>query len=280
MKFVWTIALLLVLGALFLLLQPEAPSRMNTDARAQEEALLASAATGVEATATVPVTPSNETESAPQVKDVAQALSDELAASSAARGGAQSASETDSIANQARTPLTNLSLGAPGAIAEGKMRVVPSRFESLADGTIIADDVWKITGKGTIDDPYCVSWEFLASAADTYTPRVQDYGFPERILLLHGKHLRVAGYLAFPLVAPTSSECLVMLNQWDGCCIGVPPTPYDAVEVQLQSAIPRSQRHAMAYGSIEGVFEVEPYIVDGWLVGLYMLKHSLVEQGL
>ena len=30
------------------------------------------------------------------------------------------------------------------------------------------------------------------------------------------------------------NEALVMLNQWDGCCIGVPPTPYDAVEVRLR----------------------------------------------
>ncbi len=273
MKFAWTIALLLVLGALYVFLQADAPTRMNASARSQEDALLANAAAAID-------DPPKTT--APSPTPAANALSTELGAASAARAmpSPTPSDDTATIAEQARTPLTTLVVGAPTAITEGKMRVIPSKFESLADGTIVADDVWRITGKGTIDDPYCVSWEFLASAADTYTPRVQDFGFPERILLLHGKQLRIAGYLAFPLVAPTSSECLVMLNQWDGCCIGVPPTPYDAVEVQLHSAIPRSQRHAMAYGSVEGRFEVEPYIVESWLVGLYMLKDSLVDQGL
>ena len=58
------------------------------------------------------------------------------------------------------------------------------------------------------------------------------------------------------------------------------PTPYDAVEVKLVSPMPRSQKHAMAYGTVEGLFEVDPYIVEGWLVGLYMIKDSTVEQGL
>ncbi|MSR40999.1 MAG: hypothetical protein EXS10_03750 [Phycisphaerales bacterium] len=290
MKFVWILVLVLVLGALFVFLQPDAPTRMHEAAREQEEELLNEAESSmtvpiatVDAPATTPIESAHAiggTSVNPELLAQSRALSAELAAANAARSQETPEGEIAAIADQPRALITDLPIGVPKAIEEGKMRVIPSKFERLADGTIIADEVWKITGDGSVDNPYCVSWEFLASAADTYTPRVDDFGFPQRILLLHGKHIRVAGYLAFPLVAPTSSECLVMLNQWDGCCIGVPPTPYDAVEVQLQSPIPRSRRHAMAYGTVEGVFEVEPYIVESWLVGLYMLKDSLVEQGL
>lgn len=280
MKFVWTIILLLLVGALVVVFDSPAPTRENAASREAEDALLEEAANSVmEPTIvtptplTIPVTPS-------------QALANELNASVEERAATQvperentdGASAVDPSAP--RTPANDLAIGKPVAIAEGKLRVIPSKFERLPDGAIVADDVWKITGDGTAENPYLVSWEFLASAGDTYTPRVNDFGFPERILLLHGKYVRVAGYLAFPLVAPTSSECLVMLNQWDGCCIGVPPTPYDAVEVKLVAPMPRSRKHSMAYGTVEGLFEVDPYIVESWLVGLYMIKDSTVEQGL
>ena len=37
-------------------------------------------------------------------------------------------------------------------------------------------------------------------------------------------------------MAESADASLMMLNQWDGCCIGVPPTPYDAIEVKLKEA--------------------------------------------
>ncbi|MCA9287277.1 MAG: hypothetical protein KDA05_01755, partial [Phycisphaerales bacterium] len=61
--------------------------------------------------------------------------------------------------------------------------------------------------------------------------------------------------------------------QWDGCCIGVPPTPYDAVEVVLERPI-SLVREQLNYGTITGVLEVDPYLVNNWLVGLYVLKDA------
>ena len=77
-----------------------------------------------------------------------------------------------------------------------------------------------------------------------------------------------------PVVAPTASECLLMLNQWDGCCIGVPPTPYDAVEVRLATEMKGWKRHTINFGTIEGTFKVEPYLVENWLVGLYLFENA------
>jgi hypothetical protein len=68
-------------------------------------------------------------------------------------------------------------------------------------------------------------------------------------------------------------ELLSMLNQWDGCCIGVPPTPYDAVEVHMKDVVSKEERLA-TYGSVEGTFAVKPYLAGDWLVGLYVMENA------
>ncbi|MCE2884161.1 MAG: hypothetical protein LW806_04580 [Planctomycetaceae bacterium] len=154
--------------------------------------------------------------------------------------------------------------------------ILPSRFVKLPDGAISVDDAWTIRGAGTAESPYEVSWEFLSSAQETYVPRLSEKKIPARIAFLHGKVVRISGYLAFPLVAPTSSECLAMLNQWDGCCIGIPPTPYDAIEVKLATELKGWKKHTINFGAITGEFKVEPYLVENWLVGLYLMEKAKI----
>ena len=67
-----------------------------------------------------------------------------------------------------------------------------------------------------------------------------------------------------------------MLNQWDGCCIGIPPTPYDAIEATLVEAMPAGQRHAINFGTITGRLSVSPYLVENWLVGMYLMDETEV----
>lgn len=153
--------------------------------------------------------------------------------------------------------------------------VVPSVIDRQEDGSIIADKRFRITGAGTAAEPYRVSWECLASAQESYVPRLSETKMPERIAMLDGKVVRIDGYVTFPLLMKESSELILMLNQWDGCCIGVPPTPYDAVEVKLAEPAKNTQRHAgFSYGSVTGTFKVEPFLVDNWLVGLYLMENA------
>jgi hypothetical protein len=67
-----------------------------------------------------------------------------------------------------------------------------------------------------------------------------------------------------------------MQNPWDGCCLGVPPTPYDAIEVKL-ATMQRMGNSPTGYGQVEGVFKVDPYIVSGWLLGLYLIENASFE---
>jgi len=144
------------------------------------------------------------------------------------------------------------------------------------DGAILADGKYLIRGAGTAESPYEVSWELLMSASDTFIPRLGEREIPQRIALLNNAHVRVSGYIAFPLIVTEATECLVMLNQWDGCCLGVPPSPYDAIEVKLSAAEDNSKRHVVRVGTLEGVLRIDPYVVEKWLVGLYTMDNGVL----
>ncbi|HYE01998.1 MAG TPA: hypothetical protein VD963_02055 [Phycisphaerales bacterium] len=144
------------------------------------------------------------------------------------------------------------------------------------DGTLRVNDRFVITGAGTPENPYEIPWEFLASAQETYRPRLGQKLLPPWLDLINGKHVRITGYIAFPIVAQEPDEMLMMLNQWDGCCIGVPPTPYDAVEVKLAKP-PVGEDRLAAYGSVTGRFKVDPYLVKDWLIGLYTMDAATLK---
>ena len=102
---------------------------------------------------------------------------------------------------------------------------------------------------------------------------------PPRIQMFDGTYIKLTGYLAFPLASETIEEALATLNQWDGCCIGVPPSPYDAVEVTLATPVTLERGHYASFGSVQGKFKVDPYLVNNWLVGLYVLEDATMEIG-
>jgi len=170
----------------------------------------------------------------------------------------------------------------PGGLAIGLDKQVkgatvrPGRLVEK-DGAIVADGKYTIKGNGTAERPYEVSWELLMSAADTFIPRLGEKQIPQRIAMLDGAHIRISGYIAFPLIVTEASECLVMLNQWDGCCIGVPPSPYDAIEVKLAFPADNSRRHVVRVGTLEGIFRIDPYVVEKWLVGLYLMENATLD---
>ncbi|MCH2160907.1 MAG: LysM peptidoglycan-binding domain-containing protein [Phycisphaerales bacterium] len=153
--------------------------------------------------------------------------------------------------------------------------VLPGNLVRDVDGSIVADGAFRLEGKGTREAPYRVSWELLASAADDYRPTLNKRGIPQRVAILNNAWVEIEGYVAFPLPQDTS-EMIVMLNQWDGCCIGIPPTPYDAVEVKLNEPVAPGRRHALRYGTVTGLLIVEPYLIENWLVGLYLMDDASV----
>ncbi len=175
--------------------------------------------------------------------------------------------------------------GATGAAeaeapSVGKLKdheIAPSTIRKEEDGSLTLDERFTLRGSGTKEDPYILNWELLVSASETFQPRLSKMRIPERIAMLDGKHVRVTAYIAFPILAATANEMLSMRNMWDGCCIGVPPTPYDAIEVRLKTAATGGDRF-MSFGTVEGRFVVDPYVKGNWLLGLYMMEDSVLTQ--
>ena len=203
----------------------------------------------------------------------------------------KSAPTTESVATKTTTPIAPAANKAtsptvvisPDSLKDGLDRklgtavIVPGNILKQADGSILADNKYLITGAGTVENPYRVTWECLTSASQTYIPRLQQNNIPQRVAMLHDKWIRIEGYMAFPLMLQESSEILAMLNQWDGCCIGVPPTPYDAIEVKLSVPVKPGRRHTYNFGTVTGKFKVDPYLVENWLVGLYQLESASLQ---
>ena len=174
-------------------------------------------------------------------------------------------------------PPGGLTLGLDRTIPHAV--VTPGALMKQPDGSIMADGKYRIEGAGTRENPYRVGWDTLASANKTYIPRLKEDLLPQRVAMLDGAWIRIDGYFALPLMLQESSEVLVMLNQWDGCCIGVPPTPYDALEVRLVEPVKPNRRHAFNFGTVTGRLRVDPMLVENWLVGLYRLEEASLTQG-
>jgi hypothetical protein len=173
-------------------------------------------------------------------------------------------------------PPGGLTLGLDKKIPHAT--VTPGSIMKQPDGSLLADGKYKIEGDGSREKPYRIGWDCLASANKTYIPRLKEDLMPQRVALLDGAWVRIDGYFALPLMLQESSEILVMLNQWDGCCIGVPPTPYDAMEVKLVEPVKPNRRHAFNFGTVLGRLRVDPMLVENWLVGLYRLEEATLTQ--
>ncbi len=138
------------------------------------------------------------------------------------------------------------------------------------DGTMVIDDRFTVTGQGTSESPYKITWDLLVSASEDYAPKQGRNHLPDRITMFEGKFIEITGYVTFPVMAEEPIELLSMMNQWDGCCIGVPPTPYDAIEARLINPV-KGQARLTTYGTIKGRLRADPQLVGNWLVGLYVM---------
>jgi len=207
-----------------------------------------------------------------------EALVAELLASASERRERRAAGDGHGFDEEDDDDAELLDLGMDAQLEGATIR--RGRIVRLEDGTIRADRRFTIRGSGAARDPYRVTWELIMSASETFQPRLGEFEIPQRVAMLHGKHVRIEGFAAFPSASFDPREMLMMLNQWDGCCIGVPPTPFDAIEVQLKAA-PAQRRPAVSYyGTVTGLFSVEPFLIDSWLVGMYLMDEASVNLGL
>ena len=82
------------------------------------------------------------------------------------------------------------------------------------------------------------------------------------------------------LVVEMVEEVLVTLNRWDGCCIGLPPTPFDCIETNLRDPINMKSKHLVRFGTITGRMRIQPFAIGTWLMGLYSLEEADIDTGI
>lgn len=156
----------------------------------------------------------------------------------------------------------------------------PSIVKRVDDRSIRLDDRFTLTGNGTERDPYAISWELLGSAREKIRPTEGRTTPPEHIALLDGSWIRLSGYYSTPLlVVDDVDELLLTLDSWDGCCIGLPPSPFDCLETRLREPVRLKGKHLIRYGTVTGRIRVEPFVVGDWLMGLYRLEDATLEVG-
>lgn len=191
------------------------------------------------------------------------------------------AAKTPADAPHATKPTPPAAEGTPVELPTSEAwpaaKITPAKAVRIGNELVI-DGRFRVKGAGTQKDPYIVPFELLMSAADIYDPRKGLTKMPQRVAFLHEKFVRLDGYIAFPISSTDPRQALVMFNQWDGCCIGVPPSTYDSVETNLDQAVTGDDKF-ITYGTTVGVLKVDPYVDNGWLLGLYLLDHATLTGG-
>lgn len=202
----------------------------------------------------------------------------DLTADDIAEALAENATPAPTTTDEAAPGWDALAENAPAETAEAPAEFVAESLPvtTLDDGRLQIGDRFTIAGKGTKEEPYALPWDFLVAIREAYSPREGRKAIPDHFAFFEGKYVAISGYLQFPLASPEPTECLIMLNQWDGCCIGVPPTPYDAIEVALSVPATQAEKFAVE-GRIVGKLDIDPYLVGNWLIGLYLLGDGTLD---
>ncbi|MBX3379638.1 MAG: DUF3299 domain-containing protein [Phycisphaeraceae bacterium] len=235
---------------------------------------LANAALGGDTPGSAPAIPP---ESPAAAAPAAPAATTKAESADASKSATKDGAKANAKSAKAEPAAPALAPGAVGDLALLQQHFPALKATSKPDGTLVIDERFAVKGKGTLEDPFITTWDHLTSAAEVYDPRKGQKKIPDSVQMLDGQYVTVTGYVAFPIYVKEPKEMLSMLNQWDGCCIGIPPTPYDAIEVHLKDAATKEQRMA-TYGTVTGRLSVKPYLVGDWLVGLYVMDEAVVSQ--
>ena len=176
------------------------------------------------------------------------------------------------IAALAPPAVTTTTTTAPKVTVGAKATI-----ERIDHQTVRIDGKYLVRGSGSESDPYQITWELLTSAARTVDASKSIYEVPGRLADLRGAWVQISGYWAPPLQVFQTKEAMFMLNKWDGCCIGLPPTPFDSIEATFAKPFAVQGQHLYRYGTIKGRLEIEPFAAGMFLLGFYRMHDAVME---
>lgn len=249
MRVFWSLLLVLAaIGAWFAFSQPaERPKPPRVDASA------------IEAPAPTPATPAatpadaSDTPAATPPAPAADLLGDALA-SALFPATATNAPTRPPVATDTRSPAE-----------------ITRRIDAR---TLELDGRFRVIGNGSPDDPYRISWELLTSASTFIDPAQKALTPPPWVRALEGSYIEISAYYSTAVRVPSTKHLLLTFNRWDGCCIGLPPTAFDAIDTTLATALDMRGEHLFRYGTFRGRLVVDPFLAGAYLLGLYRLEDA------
>ena len=147
----------------------------------------------------------------------------------------------------------------------------------IDERTVELDGRYRVTGNGSANDPYVISWELLTSASEFIDLAQGARTPPPWVRLLDGTYVQISGYYSTAVRVSVAKNLLLTLNRWDGCCIGVPPTPFDAIDINMRVPLPMGGLHLVRFGTFRGQLRVEPVEAATYLLGFYRLEDATFE---
>ena len=206
-------------------------------------------------------------------------------ATTGATGSTSAATATNPATGSPSTPSSTIPAASavPTAAPPAKPAVTTDRrnpndiVRRIDDRTIELDGRYRVTGNGREDDPYRISWEILTSAGGYIDPAQYAVLPPPWLRLLDGTNVEISGYYSTPVRVQQTQQLLLTLNRWDGCCVGLPPTPFDAIDASLKTPLDMKGLHLVRFGTFRGRLRVEVLEAAGYLLGLYRLEDATFE---
>jgi hypothetical protein len=131
-------------------------------------------------------------------------------------------------------------------------------------------------GAGTKQNPYRITFDVLGLAYHTYRPSADLFELPELVTAIDGDWISLTGYHIYPAAMQRVEEMLLTKTIWDGCCIGIPPSPYDGVEIRLAEPIDPAILRSSPIATVQGRLRIDPYLHDNWLLSLYIIEESRI----
>jgi len=147
----------------------------------------------------------------------------------------------------------------------------------IDDRTLELDGRFRVIGNGSPDDPYRISWEILTSAGPYIDAAQKALTPPPWVRVLDGTTVEISGYYSTAVRVTMARNLLLTLNRWDGCCIGLPPTPFDAIDMTMRQPMSMQGLHLFRFGTFRGRLTIAPFETGGFLLGLYKLEDTTFE---
>jgi hypothetical protein len=175
-------------------------------------------------------------------------------------------------------------LGESGSIVRPKPALLTDTrspndvVRRIDDRTLELDGRFRVVGNGRADDPYRITWELLTSSNSYVDAAVKALTPPPWVRALDGTYIEISGYYSTAVRVSAAKNLLLTLNRWDGCCIGLPPTPFDAIDMDMREPVMMQGLHLFRFATFRGRLVVSPFEAGGFLLGLYRLEDTTLEQ--